>query len=155
MTSGWGSAPWPSRLGDEEGSAVVEFLGVTLVLLVPLVYLVAVLGRVEAAAFAVEGAARDAARAYVVADEERAGDRATTAVAIALADQGFDDDAARSVAVACSGDPCLTPGGDVTATVTVRVPLPFVPPLVRDVVPLEVPVTATRTAAVDAFREAP
>lgn len=37
--------------------------------------------------------------------------------------------------------------------------VPFVPPLVRDVVPLEVPlevpVSASRTAVVDAFREAP
>lgn len=142
-------------LVEEEGSAVVEFLGVTLVLLVPLVYLVLVLGRVEAAAFAVEGAARDAARAYVVADEEAADAHAEAAVALALADQGFDAGAARSLRVACSGDPCLEPGEDVTATVTVRVPLPFVPPLVRDVVPLEVPVSATRTAVVDAFREAP
>lgn len=139
---------------DDDGSAVVEFLGVTLVLLVPLVYLVLVLGRLEAAAYAVEGASRDAARAYVVAEAEHAGRRAAVAVSIALADQGFGADAPRRVDIACSGDPCLEPGEEVTATVTVRVPLPFVPSMLRDVVPLEIPVSATRTAAVDAFRAA-
>jgi hypothetical protein len=75
-------------------------------------------------------------------------------VGIALVDQGFDDDPVGALVVRCSADPCLTPGAEVAATVQVRVPLPFVPTFVRDVVPLEVPVTAERVAPVDAFRVA-
>ncbi len=56
------------RVGDE-GSAVVEFVGLVVVLLVPLVYLVLVVGRLEAATFAAEGAAREAARVFVASDE--------------------------------------------------------------------------------------
>ena len=141
--------------GRDDGSALVEFLGVTLVLLVPTVYLVLVLGRVQAATFAVEGAAREAARVYVAADDAAQGaERAVTVVGVALRDQGFDDDAALALALTCSAEPCLTPGAEVAATVQVRVPLPFVPAFVGDVLPLEVPVSAERVAPVDAYRVA-
>jgi len=150
----WCRARAAGRSADA-GSALVEFLGISLVLLVPIVYLVLVLGRIQAATFATEGAAREAARVYVVADDTRQGAaRAVTAVGVALTDQGFDDDPAAALTVRCSSDPCLTPGAEVAATVQVRVPLPFVPSFVRDVVPLEVPVTAERVAPVDAYRAA-
>lgn len=143
------------RAGADTGSALVEFLGISLVLLVPTMYLVLVLGRVQAATFAVEGAAREAARVYVAADDQRRGATlAVTAVGVALTDQGFDDDPAAALDVRCSADPCLTPGAEVAATVQVRVPLPFVPTFVGDVVPLEVPVSAERVAPVDTYRVA-
>ncbi|WP_421732938.1 pilus assembly protein [Cellulomonas sp.] len=142
-----------ARLGGDEGSSVVEFLGLSLVLLVPLVYLVLVLGRIEAATFAAEGAAREAARTFVVADHADEGtERALAAVRIALRDQGFDDDPSDALTLTCSASPCLAPGSDVAARIDVRVPLPFVPGFVRDVVPLEVPVTAERVAPVDTYR---
>ena len=56
--------------------------------------------------------------------------------------------------MACSAA-CLTPGSEVAVSVEVRVPLPFVPPFVRHVVPLEIPVRAASTAVVDDYREAP
>jgi len=143
---------WERPQGDE-GSAIIEFLGVSLVLLVPLVYLVLVLAKIEAATFAVEGAAREAARVYVRADSADEGSRAAVAsVGIALQDQGFTNDPAEALTLVCSDDPCLTPGGDVEADVQIRVPLPFVPGFVRDVVPLEVPVGAARSAPVDEYR---
>ncbi|WP_370513997.1 pilus assembly protein [Cellulomonas sp. JZ18] len=139
--------------GRDEGSALVEFLGVALVLLVPVVYLVLVLGRVQAATFAAEGAAREAARVYVAAPDAAAAEgRALTAVGVALRDQGFDDAPADALVLACSVDRCLEPGEQVTAAVEIRVPLPFVPTFVRDAVPLEVPVRVERTADVDAYR---
>ncbi|RHA39518.1 pilus assembly protein [Cellulomonas rhizosphaerae] len=143
---------WERPQGDE-GSAIIEFLGVSLVLLVPLVYLVLVLAKIEAATFAVEGAAREAARVYVRSDSADEGSQAAVAsVGIALQDQGFTDDPAQALTLVCSDDPCLTPGGDVEADVRIQVPLPFVPGFVRDVVPLEVPVSAARSAPVDEYR---
>ena len=92
---------------------------------------------------------------YVAADDpEQGGARALTSVAVALVDQGFEDDPAAALDVRCSADPCLTPGAEVAATVLVRVPLPFVPTFVRDVLPLEVPVSAQRVAPVDTYRVA-
>ena len=138
---------------DDAGSAVIEFLGVTLVLLVPLVYLVLVLGRIEAATFAAESAAREASRVYVRADSEAQGSAAAEASArLALADQGFGDTAAGALDIVCSADPCLTPGADVEADVRVRVALPFVPHFLHRALPLEIPVEATRVAPVDDYR---
>lgn len=138
----------------ERGSAAVEFLGVALVLLVPLVYLVVTVGQVQAAAFAAETAAREAVRAVVTAESSADGAaRADAAVRLALADQGLPPTAAR-LTVECSVRPCLTPGGDVGAVVRVEVPLPFVPPAARDWVPLSVPVEATHVATVDRYARA-
>ena len=147
------TVPQRFRPSGDEGSSIIEFLGLAVVLLIPLVYLVLTLGRLEAATFAAEGAARDAARTFVVADGSDEGtQRAIAAVGIALRDQGFDDDPAQVLTLTCSTSPCLAPGSDVAARVDVRVPLPFVPTFVRDVVPLELPVSAERVAPVDTYR---
>lgn len=141
------------RRSGDEGSAVLEFLGVALVLLIPTVYLVLVVGRLQAATFAVEGAAREAARTAVASSDPRdATRRAAAAAGVALRDQGFDDDPARALTLTCTSTPCLEPGSRVAARVEVVVPLPFVPTFVRDLVPLEVPVSAERVAPVDTYR---
>ncbi len=141
---------------DDGGSAVVEFVALGLLLLLPVVYLVLVLGRVQAASYASQGAARTAARAVVVAADEATGRRtAVAAVAVALADHGFEDDPAAALRLDCSATPCLTPGATVTTAVTVDVVLPGVPAFVDRVVPARVAVTARSVEAVDAFRETP
>lgn len=141
----------------DAGNAVVEFLGVALLLLVPVVYLVLVLGRLQAATFAAEGAAREAGRSLVTAETAEEGRRAALAsVRLALADQGFTDvDTAGALAVACPMTDCLAPGSDVEVRVTVEVPLPFVPGFVRDAVPFAIPVSATHIAPVDDHRAVP
>ena len=79
------------RFADDRGSAVVEFVTLAVLLLVPVVYLVLSLGRVQAGAFAVEGASRDAARIVAsTPDEESAARRVAAAVQLALHDQGLD-----------------------------------------------------------------
>jgi len=129
----------------------VEFLGVALVLLLPVLYLVLTVGRLQAATFAVEGASREAARAFVTAPSSDDGARlAAAAVGLALGDQGFAPTPG-GLTIACSSRPCLEPGGEVTAHVRLDVPLPLVPEFVRGVVPLSVPVEAQHVASVDAY----
>ncbi|MCL3860399.1 pilus assembly protein [Actinotalea sp. K2] len=124
-----------------------------LVLLVPTVYLVLVLGRLQAAAFAADGAAREAARAVVTGGELDGPSRAVAAVALALDDQGFDPERAEeALSLSCSTEPCSMPGGAVTVVVRVEVDLPAVPSVMQPVVPLHIPVQATVTAPVDSFR---
>jgi hypothetical protein len=56
---------WAKRRSDrpdDEGAAIVEFIALSLLLLVPLTYLVVTLSRIQAGAFAAEGAAHEAAR---------------------------------------------------------------------------------------------
>jgi hypothetical protein len=137
--------------GAERGSAVVEFLGVAVVLLVPVLYLVLTVGRLQAATFAVEGASREAARAFVTAPSAVDGTRlAGAAVALALDDQGFGP-VSDGLTIACTADPCLEPGGEVVARVRLDVSLPLVPSFVRAVVPLAVPVEAQHVASVDEY----
>ncbi|MEW1958438.1 pilus assembly protein [Kineococcus sp. NPDC059986] len=131
----------------DEGSAAVEFLAVGLLLLVPLVYLVLVLGRVQAATFAAGSGAAEASR--LLATGAAPAD-AEAAVALAVTDQGVAPRTAR-LTVTCSADPCHTREATVAATVRVDVPLPLVPSVARDVVPLQVPVSVRRGAVVDRF----
>ena len=140
----------------DDGSAVVEFITIGVLMLVPVVYLVVAVAGVQAAAFATESAAREAARIVVTtADESTSEDRVVAAVGWALRDQGIEADPARAATVVCAARPCLTPGADVTVTVSVEVPLPAVPAGVSEVVPLVVPVSATHTQVVGEFEGSP
>jgi hypothetical protein len=117
-----------AALAGDTGSASLELITVGLILLVPLVYLVLVMSVVQGGAFAVEGAARQAARVYVQAPTPAEAEAsAERAVLVSLADYGIDA-AAAEVAIGCAGGPvCLTRRSVVTVTVRVQVALPFVP----------------------------
>jgi len=139
---------------DERGSAVVEFVVLAVLMLIPLVYLVMMLARVQAGSYAVGQASREAGRAYVTSGAgQDAVARAEAAARIAFLDHSFED--AGRLTIVCDGTPCLRPDGQVETTATVRVPLPLVPSFVRDVVPLSVPVTASHLSTVDRFRGLP
>ena len=137
----------------DEGSAIVEFLGATLILLVPTVYLVLVLGRLQAASYAVDGAARESVRAFLTAhDDERGAQRAQAAAGVAVKDQGFTaEQAVDGLTVTCASEPCSAPGGIVHAAVTLEVDLPGVPGWLADVVPLHVTVAGEATGAMDDY----
>lgn len=146
----------PGRLArrDEGGTAVVEFVVLAVLLLIPLMYLVMVMARLQAGSYAVSQAAREAGRAFVTAESgEHAAARAEAAARIAFLDHSFED--VGRVLVSCDGSPCLRPDGRVETTATVRVPLPLVPAFVREVVPLSVPVSASHLSTVDRFRGLP
>lgn len=139
-----------SKFSADGGSASLEFLTVGLVLLVPLVYLVLALASIQAAAFAAEGAARQAARVFVQsADEGSAGASAERALQFALADHGVDGGA--DLGVACSATPCLTRRGYVTVSVDLEVPLPLMPSVLPGDFPLAVHLHATATEQVSRF----
>ncbi|RII97030.1 hypothetical protein DZF97_17400, partial [Clavibacter nebraskensis] len=66
--------PW-NAWADDRGSAVLEFITAGVLLLVPLVYLVLAMSAIQGAALGTEGAARQAARVYVRADDDASGRR--------------------------------------------------------------------------------
>lgn len=143
------------RLGDpERGSAVVEFLGVSLVMLVPLVYLVVTTARIQAAAFAAEGAAREAGRLIAQADSIEEGvAMAQLGVELAFADQGFDVDGGSVLDVACSVPDCLVAGEYVYLTVSTDVELPLAPDFLTGTLPTSVAISADAMTAVSGFRD--
>lgn len=150
-----------SRVRDDSGAALVDFIGLSLLFLVPVTYLVVTLGRIEAATFAAEAAASSSARAAAlsVVDARHAGAHddaawsrsaqdAQGALALALDDFGFDS-ADATLALGCVGT-CGARGSDVAATVTVSVTLPGVPGL-GDGGLLAVTVEASALQAVDSL----
>jgi hypothetical protein len=146
-TSGARRAATTRPLRGDEGSAIVEFLGVGLLLLIPLIYLILTLGEIQAATFAVHGGAREAARMLVTAPNAAQGVAdAQAAVDLALADQGFSGG---TLQLSCTTDDCLVAGGTVLIEVHLDVPLPWVPDFVQGAVPLVIPVSVTYPVAID------
>lgn len=137
-----------NRWTDDAGNASLEFVTAGVLLLVPLVYLVVAVAAIQAAAFAAEGAARQAARAYVLSDSGEAGTQAVTrAVEFALADHDVEPTSVRAD-ITCSPTPCHTPQGYVTVTVDLVVRLPLVPTIGSLA---EVPIRAASTQQVSRF----
>ena len=112
---------------DEQGSAVVEFVFLALLLMVPLVYFVITVGQIQGGSFAVVGAADQAAKVYVAQpDASTAQSTAEQAVALALSDFGHQAERA-SLVTTCNPSDCQAAGTTVTVTVSLTIPLPFVP----------------------------
>lgn len=140
----------PARDPGEEGSAVVEFVALAVLLLIPIIYLILTVGRLQAASYAVSTAAREAARAYVTAPPGAAPQaRADAAARLSFGDHGFEDG---RITVRCAASPCLTPDARVDVDADIDVQLPLLPGFLADAIPASVRVTATHGATVDRFR---
>lgn len=109
-------------VGDESGSAALEFVAVGVLMLVPLAYLVVALGTVQSQTLGIEAAARFAARTAGLGEGP-----AETARTVA-AQYGIDP-AALDVSIACTpvAEPCPAAGSTVVLTVRTEVSLPFLP----------------------------
>jgi hypothetical protein len=111
---------------DADGSAIVEFVWLAVLLLVPLLYVVLTAVTVQRAAFGVTTAAREAGRAYATAGSDAAGeDLAEAAVRLAMSDQGVDWLPDGRV-VSC-GDCSYAAGSAFDVDLQARVRLPLVP----------------------------
>ncbi len=149
------------RRGDD-GTAAVEFVLVSVVLVVPLVYLLLGVFGVQRASFGATQAAREAGRAFATADSSAAGlRRARAAVALALADQGVTatpvltavPDGAGCSTTAGMGAASLAPGARFTVCLQLQLPLPFADRgLLHAVLPGTVRVSASALVVVDTYR---
>jgi Flp pilus assembly protein TadG len=141
--------PHPS-LRRDDGNAMLEFVYLSVLLMVPLVYVLTTTFQVQRAAFGVTEAARQAGRAYATADSDAQGRaRADAAARLAMRDQGVELDEPPAI-VPSDG---VAPGSVVRVRVTHRVPLPLVGGLFGDVVPPNIPVRADHVAVVDRFKQ--
>lgn len=143
-----------SRARGEVGTALVEVTWLSLILMVPLLYIVLAVFEVQRSAFAVSAAARAAGRAYSIAPSEAAGaDRARAAAAVALADQRLDG-ANSTLVVSCTPEPgnCLAPGSVIRVDVSYPVALPLVPSALGGNTP-SIRVEAVHSVPYGTFRE--
>lgn len=144
----------------DAGSALVEFVGASVVLLLPLVYLLLTVFAVQRAAFAVTDGARNAGRALTVAGSTVAGRaQAQLAARLALADQGVAGRFQLSYTGGGCGPevptvvPTLTPGARYSVCLRVRVPLPFTGDRVLGrIAPATVGVLGSYLLVVDPYR---
>lgn len=133
----------------------MEFLLLSIVLLIPLVYLTLMVARLQAGTFATTVAAREAARAFVTSPTQAAAaERATAAAGLTYANFSFEP-GETDLQITCTASPCLQPGAMVTVRAEVIVPLPLIPTFVRDLIPLQVPVSTEHAFVVDRFRSTP
>jgi hypothetical protein len=115
-----------ARRSPEDGSAIVEFVWLAVLLMVPLVYVVLTAVSLQRAAFGVTAAARDAGRAYATAGSDALGERrAERATELALHDQGVRWSPNGRV-VGC-GSCSYAPGSTFTVELHTRVKLPLLP----------------------------
>lgn len=122
--------------GSDSGRAVIEVIFLAVLLLIPTVYILISVVRVQAATFAVTQAARDAGRLIDVAPTLDIGlARAQEAAVIALTDQRVPSDQVQirftapgaECAAGVATPPPLAPGTLVDICVTAVVSLPGVP----------------------------
>lgn len=120
------------RNRGERGSAVIEFVWVGLVLLVPVVWIVLSVFEVQRGTFAVHAAARAAGRAYALAPDDATGRARAEAIAqMTLRDQGAPG-MPLTMEVSCTTAPdCHSGTSVVTVRITSGVDLPLLPTMLR------------------------
>ncbi|MFL6127768.1 MAG: TadE/TadG family type IV pilus assembly protein [Mycobacteriales bacterium] len=142
----------------DDGTAVVEFVLLGVVLMVPLLCLALALSTVQRTVLGVTQAAREAGRAYVTGTASTAAARADQAARLALSDRGVPAAGAR-IRYGSGGSGCaeaaatswpLRPGEVFAVCVTAPLRLPAVPGfLVGD----RTTVTARQVVQADRYRD--
>lgn len=134
------------RTEKEDGMAVVEFIGVVIALLIPVIYIITAVSTVQAAQFAADASAYEAARAYSLSRNESQGKAHAHAIAQQIfADQGFTS--GPTINARCASGACPSPGAVVHVSVTHKVKLP----VISSVVPLSVTVNAESSSQVGTY----
>jgi Flp pilus assembly protein TadG len=120
------------RPGAERGTATIEFVWLSILLLVPLVYALVAVFDTQRAAYGTSAASRSAARAFLQApDVATAERRARAAALLAMDDQGVEG---ATIRVTCLPSPaqCLRPGSSVRVFVQATQRLPLTPSVLGD-----------------------
>lgn len=103
---------------SESGSAIVEFIGISIVLMVPLIFLASIVTLTARGTIAADASARAAARIFVISSSDSAARKQVNVViARIVADHGLAT-SAQKVSIRCESKPCLSLGSAVTITVS-------------------------------------
>ena len=120
----------------DEGRAIIEVIWLSVLVLIPVIYLLISLIQVQASTFAVHQAAREAARLLDTAPSAGVGmERARAATALILNDQHVSAEGLTISYVLVGSDcatgprivPDLSPGSSVDVCITVPLVLPLLP----------------------------
>lgn len=138
------------KSSDCSGAAMIEFLALSVVVALPLAYVLLAVFDVQRAAYGTDAATREAARVFIRADSTAEGERAArAAAALSLKDHGIELDPT-SLVISCTATPCLTPGARVRVAYETEVSLPYLPPFVPDRW-LQIPIQSHHEQVVDTY----
>ncbi|WP_228266409.1 pilus assembly protein [Ornithinimicrobium ciconiae] len=132
---------------------LVETAFLLVLVVLPLFYLVATLGRLQAGAYAVSAAAREGSRTFVASVDDATGHAAAEVAASLVLDAHGFSSADGGISLTCESSPCLTPGSTVQTHATVAVELPLVPDFLDGALPTSITLSSTHVSPVDEFRE--
>ncbi|MDP4666977.1 MAG: hypothetical protein NWS06_03060 [Candidatus Nanopelagicales bacterium] len=136
------------KFRSDNGNVIVEFIGVTVALLIPISIVASASLTIAQSYLATDVAARNGSRAFVISNNDAtANNDARSAANLSMQDHKALDENV-SVSTACSKNPCLTPGGFVTVTVSRQIDLN----LPINLGSRSVLVSAQHTAIVDELR---
>ncbi|MFM1777591.1 MAG: hypothetical protein RL741_209 [Actinomycetota bacterium] len=107
----------------DDGNVIIEFIGVTVALLIPISIVASASLIVAQSYLATDIAARNGSRAFVISSNDATANQdARSAANLAMQDHKALDENV-SVSTVCTKNPCLTPGGFVTVTVSRQIDL--------------------------------
>lgn len=111
----------------DNGSATVEFIGLSIILLIPAIYLLVTISQLQAAGYAAVAASDQAAKTIAYTPEESQAERNALKTVQLTAENYQLDPATMQTDIHCSNTPCTTPGTQIRVNVAVEVPLPLIP----------------------------
>ncbi len=115
------------RYAKDDGLAFVEFIGIAIVLMIPVAYLAGIVLAVGNATIAADASARAAARAFVIASTEKQAKSLARSTVLAVAHDHHFATSQTKYSVTCASKPCLTLGSAVTVSVTIAQPFGGLP----------------------------
>lgn len=112
---------------NDSGSATVEFIGLTVLLLIPAMYILITISQLQAAGYATVAASDQAAK--TIGHSFGEGDAEARAIkTVHLTAENYQlDPTITTTTIDCSNPVCTTPGTRITVNVSIDVPLPLVP----------------------------
>lgn len=111
----------------DRGTATIEFIWLSILLLVPMLYVLIAVFDTQRAAYGTSSASRAAARAFLQSPDVATGEqRARSAALLAMADQGVNGAMVRISCLPTAAD-CLQPGSSVRVFVQATQRLPLTP----------------------------
>lgn len=112
---------------NDHGSATVEFIALSVILLIPAIYLLVTISQLQAAGYAVVAASDQAAKTIAYTDNDsHAQSRAMQTVHLTAENYQLDPSTTNTT-IHCTNAPCTTPGTQITVNVSIDVPLPLIP----------------------------
>lgn len=139
------------RRPRDSGNAIVEVALLAPIMLVPLAWCAISVAAVTSAQSAAIAAARQASRAFVLAQTPFAAQQSARRVAASVIASDGHNLRRPTVTITCVPQPCLAPNSRVDVTVTTSVTLGFLPVPLRHAPTITI--RSTQSALVDPFRE--